>query len=323
MFVLLGSALPPAQAESARSLAQKASDFYHQERFQEAIDGYREAIARDPDSPLIRYNLGTALARDAHYDEAGRVLENTARNESPYSSDAWFNLGVARADEALDADPGIRPLLKSSPRPEDLIPPQAVAAIDPEKLQQSIDGLDGAMQAFRRSIIDGCAKCETKYNYEVAHQMQQRLIELKKQQQQQNQNQKQDKNNQQPQDQQEQDQQRQDQDQNQNQNQEQQQQQDQQQGDKQEQPQPDQQQQKNDQRQKQDQQQQQQQAGKSPDERDQQQANAEQENAQPLTPEQMDAQRLLELLEEARPEQFKQLFRFQGVKSARRTERDW
>src|SRR5438309_2070382 len=69
----------PAWAETAAGLAQRAEEYYKAEKLDESIAGYRQALALDPNSAVLQYNLGTVLAHKGKTDEAAQVLHQAAK----------------------------------------------------------------------------------------------------------------------------------------------------------------------------------------------------------------------------------------------------
>jgi len=309
--MILATGIPtgftPALAESANSLARKGNDYYKHERYQQAAEAYRQALTLDPTSPVIQYNLGTALARQGQGNEARQALTQAAEVPgAPTRRDAFFNLGVTLGESAKQPPGGVSgPAQGGSPEAGGGIKEET------ERLEQSL-------VAFRQAILTDPKDDEAKYNYEVVQEM---LRRLRQEQQEENPGRQQKNENQTKQDQSKQDSQQQ-----QNQNKQEQksdQSKDQQGGEQQNQdsdrkggleaqptPQP---------------------ASKSNDqtqsaESGQKNGGADQEQkaqGEPMKPEQMDALRLLNLLESEKPEQFKDLFRFQGQKDRQPPEKDW
>lgn len=63
-----------------------------------ALREYREAARRDPEDPLIQYNLGFALARAGQREEAAASFRRALELDPGYR-DARYNLAVALAEE--------------------------------------------------------------------------------------------------------------------------------------------------------------------------------------------------------------------------------
>jgi Ca-activated chloride channel family protein len=179
----------PARAESASALAQRAADYYQAEKFDEAIANYRQALALEPDSAVLQYNLGTALARKGNREEAAKVLHQAAQEPaSAARPDALFNLGTSLAEQATASKDTNHPPTTGG------APPQVVAAPANDPKQQ-IEMLEKAQQAFREAILNDSrdkSNQEAKYNYEVTRSLLEELKKKQQEQQQQNDKDKQD-----------------------------------------------------------------------------------------------------------------------------------
>ncbi len=320
LILILAFASPPAGralAASPEDLVRRGNDLYRGEKFDEAAQAYREALQRNPSSPLILYNLGTALARNGETEPAEEALGQAARNPtSPLRRDAWFNTGVVQAEPVIDKmsqEGGGAAMIQT-----------------PQDTRQQVEQLEKALGSFRQAILADSSDSYAIYNYEIVKEA---LEALRQQQNQQNQENKDQNQNQD---------QKKDQDQNKDQQQDQQNQDQQNQGDEGDKGQEQQQEQKPEEGKSE---RKQQQPGEQGEEKEQQRQQQGMEGAatptprpepptpkpaqgggeaEPpkLTPEQMDALRLLNLLEDESPEQFKRLFRFRGD-SAPRPGRDW
>jgi len=128
------------QSEIAADALRRAGELHDEERWEEAIEAYREALGTEPDDASIHYNLGLALhetgrraAAMAHYRDAIRLrpdhaathlnlgtalYENDQLEEAVETflkavamdpqADAYYNLGLAYQDlghypEAINA----------------------------------------------------------------------------------------------------------------------------------------------------------------------------------------------------------------------------
>lgn len=325
-----------AWGQSAEALARKGNVLYKQGSVQEATDAYRQALMRKPENSLIKYNLGTALAKGGHAEEAQQKLREAA--EAPGTArgrDAYYNMGVALgegaqkvSDAAAAPGPGTpAPGGGAAPAPAGGNTPGGAAAAPagPNPLEQKVQLLEQSLGAFRKTILATNPKDEeelekSRYNYETVQEMLRQAREQLKEQQQQQQQNKDDKNSQNK-------------------------------GDKnqqnkdeknpQSQKDPSQQDSQNkDQQQKQDQQKDGQQNGTKPQPTPQatpqakpqqdppkgnsgtKQGNPQDGQPEQLKPEQVDALGLLNMLENEKPDQFKQLFRFRGD-TQKHLDRDW
>lgn len=316
LVCLLGS-MRSSLADSPRQLTGQGNQLFKQERFQEAIDVYRQALEKEPSSPLIQYNLGTALAFSGDHGEAQQVLGQAADTPATVvQRDSYYNLGVSLADSAgppaggasQSAQPGAGPgansfpgqlrpnlpALPGSPQPGSSFPMQA----DP---QMQLMQLNQALDAFRKVILLDPSDDEARFNYEVTLD---RIEALRQQQDQQQQNQQQSQNEEDKDEKSEDQQEKQSPDQ----------------PDRQDKSDPNQQQNQQQDQEDSDEGQQEQQEQQEPDEG--QAGQQQQGEEQPPTPEQMDAMRLLNLLEAENPEQFKRLLQYR-MQLRRPPEKDW
>ena len=81
-------------SEVAMALSKKADDLIAQDRYQEAIDLYNEAIALDPYSSAIWNRLGMAEMGVGRYPDAAQAFQKSL-DLDPYYSLAWRNKGDA------------------------------------------------------------------------------------------------------------------------------------------------------------------------------------------------------------------------------------
>lgn len=182
----------PVLGQAGRSAVEEGNRLYDEGRFSEAHEKYLEALREAPDSPVIRFNDGSALYQGQDWAGALDAFGDAVESGDPrLLSDAWYNLGNAfyRAGQ-----------------------------------------LDRSLEAYKQALRANPGDMDAKHNLERVLQQQQQNQQQQNQNQNQ-QNQDQDQQQQQSQDQQDQDQdQQQQQDQNQQQNQDQQQNQNQQEG---------------------------------------------------------------------------------------------
>jgi Ca-activated chloride channel family protein len=256
---------------------------------------------------------GVELYRNGQYDQAVEVFRNAAELD-PTLAGIQYNLGtaLARAEQYGEATETLERALtyENLKSRRDTFYNLGYSRVNQAleggeqagDVNQTLQALRQGLGAFREAIIADPADADAKHNFELTQKLIRELEQMLQQQGQPNPQQQQEQNEEQ-------------------------------------QSQQDRQNQQNQQN-RQDQQQQQeppkQQGGleQKPDEQnapqnqppDQQQnpfEGGEQQEAIPLTPEQLDALRLLNTLESERPEQFKQLFRFQGTSRDRRPLKDW
>ena len=332
-------------AESAPSLARQGNKLYRQEQYDAAAETYRKALELEPTSRPIQYNLGTALGQNGQLEPSLQALRQATESDDPnLRRDALFNTGVEQVREALGKNkaagqpPGSQPSNSASPQQP-----------SPDAPPTQLNLLKEASDAFRQAIMIDPTDDEAKSHYEYTSQ----LLKLLQPPPQQNQQQS-DQNKEQSEDQQSQDQQGQSDEQEQKDQQQDQQQDQQNQGEQEQQQQSDQEQSQDQQGEqgqkkqdsglegenKEDQEKQDRQENKDQSDKPEQQqkpqptpgdrqnqgtsgSEGDQNESQPMTPEQMNAMRLLNMLEQERPEQFKRMFHFRGKGQVQRPEKDW
>ncbi len=87
----------PARAESAdvKELLRMAAVMMERERYAEAIEQYRRAMAADPGSPRILYNMATAQFLAKNYNEAQASYRRVI-DRQPGDAESWFYLGLCQ-----------------------------------------------------------------------------------------------------------------------------------------------------------------------------------------------------------------------------------
>jgi len=80
--------------QGGRFFIKMGNEALEEGRLGEAIEAFREAVARDPEEKLAQYNLGQALLQAGQLDEAIQHLERAIEID-PDFRDAHFNLGAA------------------------------------------------------------------------------------------------------------------------------------------------------------------------------------------------------------------------------------
>lgn len=86
----------PVHAQAGRDRVREGNRLYEEGRFAEAHQKYLEAMAEAPDSPIIPFNDGNALYRDADYQRAMEAYRRSIETGDPgLAASAWYNLGNA------------------------------------------------------------------------------------------------------------------------------------------------------------------------------------------------------------------------------------
>lgn len=304
LWMSLALLSPPSMASAgpAEAEARRGVELYSQDRLDEAVEAFKKAGELDPESAAIQYNLGTALATRGEFDQASEALVRALNfGEAPSRRDAFFNLGFSHVLEAQGSEAG---------------PPDPPSAL--KSLRQGLE-------AFREAIVADPTDREAKHNFQLTRRLIRRIEEMMQNQQQQGGESDEDGEQQENQEQQQGEQEKQS-DQRKDQS-------DQQKDSDRSDPSDEQSQQEADDSQQDSEQEQQRQSGglettptpgpTPPSKSESPSQENQEQQLPPLTPEQLDALRILNSLEQESPEQFKRLFQFRGQKRRKRLERDW
>ncbi|MCY3712815.1 MAG: tetratricopeptide repeat protein [Gemmatimonadetes bacterium] len=71
----------------------RGNELYQQEKYDEALAAYEEALAEDGENPALHYNRGNALYRSDQYPTAVQAYTNALDGEAPVSGRARYNMG--------------------------------------------------------------------------------------------------------------------------------------------------------------------------------------------------------------------------------------
>ena len=82
-------------ADKASKLNKKGIESYNEQKLEESVNLFTEALVEQPDSPELRFNRGTALSAVGKKDEAISELEKSANTfkKSELSAASHFNAG--------------------------------------------------------------------------------------------------------------------------------------------------------------------------------------------------------------------------------------
>lgn len=96
--------------DTPRSLVQKGNRQMEEKKYQSAVENYRKAEIRDPNEPVIRYNLGTSLYQLYDYAEAEKELDQalTQAKDPAAKAKVLYNYGntqyrLGDFDKAIDS----------------------------------------------------------------------------------------------------------------------------------------------------------------------------------------------------------------------------
>ncbi|MXY96707.1 MAG: tetratricopeptide repeat protein, partial [Gemmatimonadetes bacterium] len=71
----------------------RGNELYQQEKYDEALTAYDEALAEDGENPALHYNRGNALYRSEQYPSAVQAYVNALEGEAPVGGRARYNMG--------------------------------------------------------------------------------------------------------------------------------------------------------------------------------------------------------------------------------------
>jgi len=161
--LILVAFLAPADCHAASNAQAAAGNAaYARKAYSEAVDAYREGLLDQPDSLLLRFNLGAALYSMANYEEAAAAFTTVAASgDEEWIARAAYNLGnsLYRIGESKEA---------SDPK----------AAV--ESYQQ-------ALLVYRRAMAADAEDTDAKYGHEFVARKLKQLLERQAEQQQQDQ----------------------------------------------------------------------------------------------------------------------------------------
>jgi Ca-activated chloride channel family protein len=92
LFLLQGSWL---FAQQEKSFVKKGNELYQQQKFTEAEENYRKALAKKQANPEGNFNLGDALYKQKKFEEAGAQFNHlaTSSKNKMVAAGAYHNLG--------------------------------------------------------------------------------------------------------------------------------------------------------------------------------------------------------------------------------------
>lgn len=103
LLVVLGgcAGMNTSGGQDSQPFATQAKQYLDQQRNDEAISAYREAIRGDPQNAVAHYGLGVAYSRTGADDQAIAAYREAVRLQ-PTNVDAYYGLGVAAERKAYD-----------------------------------------------------------------------------------------------------------------------------------------------------------------------------------------------------------------------------
>ena len=96
---------PNAWASAQLTQVNKGNDLYHKGRYDASAEAYGRALKSDPQSPLIQYDLGTALYKNKDYAGAIEHLKQSLNTKEPsLQNKTQYNLGGALYKHGLELE---------------------------------------------------------------------------------------------------------------------------------------------------------------------------------------------------------------------------
>lgn len=81
---------------SVRKKVNSGNSLYNAERYQEALDAYRDAQIDDPESSVLHFNTGNSLYRANEYEEAYNEFQKSVDSKDiELQAEAYYNMGNA------------------------------------------------------------------------------------------------------------------------------------------------------------------------------------------------------------------------------------
>ncbi len=104
-FLILSLSSSFLFAADAVSQARRGVAEYEKQNYDAALEAFRKAAEQDPESPEIQFDLGTTLAKKGKFAPSREALQKSLAGESRVSKrDAHYNLGYSRVMEAMSEE---------------------------------------------------------------------------------------------------------------------------------------------------------------------------------------------------------------------------
>jgi len=84
-----------AIGQPGRRQVREGNRLFAQEKYDEANNRYRDALTQNPESPIVHFNIGDALYKKRHYEEAIQAYQKAmnAADDVLLQSKAYYNIG--------------------------------------------------------------------------------------------------------------------------------------------------------------------------------------------------------------------------------------
>ena len=152
------SATDAARQESsggdARALFERGMDAYKNDRDQEAVEDFRQAVQLDPDFAEGYYRLGVVLHITGQTDEAQKSFEEAVKayekltKQDPKNSDAYYFMALCyeRLDKYEEAVRALKEAVRTSPKDDDKYYELALAHFKLAQYDESVAALNKALE---------------------------------------------------------------------------------------------------------------------------------------------------------------------------------
>lgn len=81
-------------AQSVRKKVESGNELYYQEKYDEALNNYRDALIDEPESPEVHFNIGDSQYKIKKYDEALKQYEKLLSvPDAVFQSKVYYNIG--------------------------------------------------------------------------------------------------------------------------------------------------------------------------------------------------------------------------------------
>lgn len=111
-----------ANAQLGRRKIVEGNKLFDEERYDEAMNKYRDAQVHDPESPIINFNMAAANYKKNKYEDALKELDESLKSDDALAqSQAYYNMGNAlyRMGKLPESIMSYQQALKLNPDDED------------------------------------------------------------------------------------------------------------------------------------------------------------------------------------------------------------
>jgi Ca-activated chloride channel family protein len=94
VIVLLFGIMDYVSAQAVRKKVVEGNNLYNEEKFDEALNKYRDAQVHDPESSLLKFNIGDAQYKMNKYEEAIKEYEASLNSDDVLKqAQSYYNIG--------------------------------------------------------------------------------------------------------------------------------------------------------------------------------------------------------------------------------------